>query len=571
MGLLNRLESWLTPKKALIILFALGFLVYGNSIPNGFVWDDEEQIVKNSIIQNLGNIGQIFSGATFQTGGAGLSGYFFRPLITFTFMLNYFFWGENAFGFHLFQIIFHILNGYLIYRILILLLEKSHLRQILSSLTALIFVIHPAITEGVVYIAAVSEVMFTFFILIALFFLLRYRQTKPTIKNIISICLLLFTATLYKEPAVVGPPILMAYVLIYKVKNLKRWLTALTATLISYFFLRLVVVQNPIQHQLYSDISEAGLAQRLITIPAIIFHYLSIIFYPGHLAISQHFVIKNPTLINFVLPLLLILAILIPSAFLARKNKLILFALSWLIISLGPILNIIPLDMTVAQRWLYFPLIGFLLLTAGFLKEITNLKLIHFITIFLLLSLVPLSIRTIIRNRDWKDGLTLYTHDAGINSNSFDLENNLGVELFRSGKITEAKEHFQKSVDIQPKWHFALNNLGAVYQNEKNYPKAKELYKKVLETSDYYLAHENLSSIYLAEEDYRQARDFTDNALKKLPNNSLLWLNLAIAEYKLGNKEKALEAAKNSYQLNPNPQTRYIYSQLSQDKELKFE
>src|SRR3989344_7964807 len=182
MGFISRLESWLSFKKVLLILFIAGFLVYGNSINNGFVWDDEEQIVKNSIIQNLGNIGQIFSGATFQTGGAGLSGYFFRPLITFTFMLNYFFWGENAFGFHLFQIIFHILNGYLIYRILILLLEKSHLKQILSSLTALIFVIHPAITEGVVYIAAVSEVMFTFFILTALFFLLKNHKTNPPIK-----------------------------------------------------------------------------------------------------------------------------------------------------------------------------------------------------------------------------------------------------------------------------------------------------------------------------------------------------------------------------------------------------
>src|SRR3989344_6589451 len=261
MGFISRLESWLSFKKVLLILFIAGFLVYGNSINNGFVWDDEEQIVKNSIIQNLGNISQIFSGATFSTGGAGLSGYFFRPLITFTFMMNFLFWGENAFGFHLFQIVFHILNGYLVYRILNLLLEKTYLNQMLSSLLALVFVVHPAITEGVVYIAAVSEVMFTFFILIALFFLLKYQQTKPTVKNIISVCLLLFTATLYKEPAVVAPPILMAYALIYKTKYLRRWLIALTTTLISYFFLRLVIIQTPIQHPLYSNISEASLTE----------------------------------------------------------------------------------------------------------------------------------------------------------------------------------------------------------------------------------------------------------------------------------------------------------------------
>lgn len=575
MGFFSTLESQLSPKKILLTLFLAGFLVYGNSILNGFVWDDEEQVVKNLIIQDFGNISQIFSGATFQTGGAGLSGYFFRPLITFTFMLNYFFWGENAFGFHLFQIIFHILNGYLIYRIIYVLMEgtKTGNRKITGFLLALIFIVHPAINEGVVYIAAVSEVMFTFFILMAFNLLLKYQNSKPTVKNIISVCSLLFTATLFKEPAVIGAPILMTFALIYKIKSSIRWLIAFTITLVSYFFLRLIIVRTPLQHPLYSNISEAPLTQRLLTIPAEIFHYLSIIFYPEYLSISRHFVVTEPTIANFFLPLGIILAIFFVSLYagLLSENKLIFFALAWIIISFGPILNIIPLDMTIAERWLYFPLIGFLLLAAGFLKEIRSLKLIHLITIFLLLSLIPLSIRTIIRNQDWKDGLTLYTHDARINQNSFDLENNLGVELFRAGRIPEAKEHFQKSVSIQPKWHFALNNLGAVFQNEKNYPKAKELFAKVLESSDYYLAHENLSSVYLAEEEYQQARDVTDTSLKKLPNNSVLWLNLAIAEYKLGNKEKALEAAKNAYQLNPNPQTGYVYSQLSQGKELKFE
>lgn len=574
MGPINRLERWLSSGKVLVIIFIIGFLAYGNSIPNGFVWDDEEQIVKNSIIQSPGNIGQIFSGATFQTGGAGLSGYFFRPLITLTFMANYFLWGENAFGFHLFQIIFHIINGYLIYRIFYLLLEKKQLKpKILSLLPALIFTVHPAISEGVVYIAAVSEVMFTFFILLAFLIFLKYLNGKLSSGRIFKVCILLFLATLYKEPAVIGAPILISFALIYQIKNLKKWLIALTVTFSAYFFLRLVIIQTPLQHPAFSPISEANLAQRLMTIPAEILHYLSTIIYPDYLSISQHFVIKQPGLADFLLPLAVIFLIIVPSIYFAlmRKSKIIFFSWAWILISLGPILNIIPLDMTVAERWLYFPFVGFLLLIAGTASEIRSLKINMVLFTILFLSLIPLSVRTFFRNLDWKDGLTLYTHDEKINQNSFDLENNLGVELFRKGKIAEAKEHFQKSVSLQPKWHFALNNLGAVYQNEGNTDKAKELYKQVLETSDYYLAHQNLSSIYLAEEDYRQARDFTDNSLKKLPNNSVLWLNLAIAEYKLDNKEKALQAAKNAYQLNPNPQTGYIYSQLSQGKELKFE
>jgi protein O-mannosyl-transferase len=576
MGFLQHFESFLSNKKVLIILFLLGLLVYGNSIPNGFIWDDEEQIVNNNIIHDLGNISQIFSGATFSTGGAGLSGYFFRPLITFTFMINYFFWGENAFGFHLFQVLFHILNGFLFFRILVILTPdfKTKYQKLTCLILAAIFIIHPAITEGVVYIAAVSEVMFTFFILLAFYCLVQVKDLKRTLKRFLLVSGLLLAATFYKEPAVVGPPILTAYAFIFRIKSWQKWIIFLTGTLLLYFFIRLVIVQTPIQHPLYSNISEASLFQRLITIPSVILHYLTIIFYPAYLSISQQFVVSEPGMYNFLLPFLIILILFFGILFWGFKdrNKLIYFALSWLIISFGPILNIIPLDMTVAERWLYFPFLGFLILTAAILEQLKNPGQIKIILIILAISIIPLSTRTFIRNQDWKDGMALYSHDEAINTTSFDLENNLGVELFRAGKTSEAKSHFEKSIALQPKWHFALNNLGAVYQNQGDFEKAKQLYGEVLQISDYYLAFENLSTILTHKENNPQkAKEFIEKSLQKLPNNSLLWLNLAISEYKLGNKQQALEAAQKAYYLNPNDQTGYIYSQLSQGKELKFE
>ncbi len=574
MDLLLKIESWLSFKKVLLLLFLSGFLVYGNAVPNSFVWDDEEQIVKNAIIQDLGNIGEIFSGATFQTGGGGLTGYFFRPLITFTFMLNFFFWGENAFGFHLFQIFFHIINAFLIFKILLLLIpDKANFKKLTSLSLALIFTIHPAINEGVVYIAAVSEVMFTFFILTALYLVIKSEDRKPGIKKISAVLGLLLAAMLYKEPAVIGPPILAAFLFIYNFKYKLRWSLYLGGLFTFYFFLRLVVVQTPIQHPLYSNISEAGFLQRLATVPLELTHYLTLLVYPQKLSVSQHFVVLDPDLFNFYLPLLLTLSIFLFSVFYAFKsgNKLVSFAICWLIISFGPILNIIPLDMTVAERWLYFPFIGFLLLIAGFLDGLKNKRIYSAVLIILFVTSIPLSIRTVIRNFDWRDGLTLYSHDEKINPDSFDLENNLGVELFRVNKVDEAKIHFEKSLKLQPKWHFAQNNLGAVYQNLGELDKAKEQYRKVLEGSDYYLAHENLVSIFLIEKDYKSAKDWAEKSLLKLPQNSVLWRGLAIAESMLGNKEAALKAAENAYTLNPTEQSAYIYSTLKAGKELKFE
>jgi protein O-mannosyl-transferase len=573
MGLLSKFETWITPKKALLLILLLGFLVYANSIPNGFVWDDEEQIVKNAIIQDLGNIGEILSGATFQTGGAGLSGYFFRPLITFTFMINYFFWGENAFGFHLFQVLFHLLNAFLIFKILTLLLPaEMRLKRAAALSLSLVFAVHPAINEGVVYIAAVSELMFTFFILLALFLVIKTENIKPGFKKISAVLSLLLAAMLYKEPAVIGPPILAAYLFLYKAKFRLRWTVYLAGLFLFSFFFRLVIIQTPIQHPLYSDISEASLIQRLMTIPKVLFHYLSLLVYPEKLAVSQHFVVRDFNLKDFILPLIASFGLFFAAVYAAFKtrSRLMYFGIIWLIISFGPVLNIIPLDMTVAERWLYFPFIGFVLLAAGVLS-LFEYKKTAVIIFALLISLIPLSIRTVIRNTDWKDGLTLYSRDAIKNTNSFDLENNLGVELFRAGRINEAKIHFEKSLSIQPKWHFALNNLGATYQNLGDLEKAKEQYGKVLETSDYYLAHENLVAIYLQEENYQLAKETAEKALMKLPQNGVLWRSLALAEYKLGNKENALKAADNAYLLLPDGQSAYIYSALQQGRELEFE
>lgn len=490
-------------------------------------------------------------------------------------MLNYFFWGENAFGFHIFQILFHILNASLIYLIFTRLGEKSKNRfsKVLALVIAGIYTVHPGIAEGVIYIAAVSEVMFTFFILLAFYLILKTGDLKPGLKTLISVSLLLFGACLFKEPAVVGVPVLIAYILLFLKKYRIRWITALGITFAAYFFVRLVVVQTPIQHPLYSLISEASLQERLMTIPAVMSHYLTIIFYPQYLAISQHFVVRSAELMNFFIPITLLILIGLSALVYGFKsgNKLVLFALIYLVISLGPILNIIPLDMTVAERWLYFPLTGFLLLVYAVILDIKNQKSLLVIISAISLVIIPLSIRTVVRNADWKNGMTLYTHDTAINPESFDLQNNLGVELFRAGDLDKAKFHFEKSLSLQPKWHFSLNNLGAIYQRQGNYEEAKKYYLEVLKTSDYYLAHENLSSIYVLEKDYEGGKVATEKSLEKLPNNPGLWLNLAVIKYKLGDKEGSLKAAQNSYSLDGNEQATYLYSALSQGKELQFE
>lgn len=558
-----------------LLIAVFGFIAFANMLGNSFVWDDEEQIVNNAIIQNFSNFPQIFSGATFSTGGGGLSGWFFRPALTFSYMLIFAIWKLNPFGFHLFQLILHIASAILLFKILQSLSEdsKNKFTPLINTFVSIVFVVHSGLVEAVSYIASLSDVGYTFFILLAFYLLLRKRGSIPSLTNLISVSVSIFLGLLFKESAVVIFPIIFAYLFIYKQKSWKYWTYALGITLLLYLFIRLVLVNVPIRHPEFAPISEAPLSVRLMTIPLTLLSYLRIAFFPDRLAISQHFLVESPSLSSFILPLVTLIAFFGVLTFLAKKIKSrpIFFGLIWFILGFGLISNIFPLDMTTAERWLYFPIIGLFIALAGIISWLSARwpKVLKLLSIVLILAIMGLTVRTIVRNTNWVNGLTLYSHDIKISKNSFDLENNLGVELFRAGQYQEAKGHFENSITLQPKWYFAYNNLGAVYEREKDYKRAKDLYKKTLSLSDYYLAYENLASLLLRENP-KEAEKFTQEALKKLPGNPRLWLTLALAEYKLGNKTLAQDAAKKAYLLGPSQEAAYIYSLLLEGKPIDF-
>lgn len=527
-----------------ILIAVIIFFAFANMLTNSFVWDDEEQIVNNPVIRNFSNLPQILSGATFNTGGAGLSGWFFRPALTFSYMLIFRIWGANPFGFHLFQLLIHIGVAILLFEILELLSKdlKSEYSSPINALISIIFGIHAGISEAVSYAASFSEIGYTIFNLAALLFLLTTNNKTPSRKTLIVFSAFLFIGLTYKESSAVIFPIILIYLFLFKNKGVRYWLSALGITAFLYIFVRLVLAGVPIRHPLFSPISEAPFTTRLLTIPLEFFSYLRIIFFPAKLSISQQFVVTYPNFRQFILPLAVSLLFSAVVLFLAYKlkSKLILFGLSWFVLGFLIISNLIPLDMTTAERWLYFPIIGIVIIFSETFNIIIKKKpkAISAILFLSVIAIAALSIKTIIRNADWKNGLTLFSHDALYSQNSFDLENNLGVELFRAGKLAEAKVHFENSIELQPKWYFAYNNLGVVYERGGSYSEAKELYEKTLSMSDYYLAYQNLAALLL-KEDPKKAEDFTQEALKKLPGNPQLWLVLAVAQDKLGKKKEA--------------------------------
>src|SRR5688500_11675032 len=98
----------LTTLKAIHIIVIIGFIVFGNMLFNGFVWDDDFQIVHTAAVQN----GKYFYYFTHTIGP------YYRPLMLASYTFIYQLFHLNAFFYHFIQLSFHLANAFLIFSLL---------------------------------------------------------------------------------------------------------------------------------------------------------------------------------------------------------------------------------------------------------------------------------------------------------------------------------------------------------------------------------------------------------------------------------------------------------------------
>lgn len=536
-------------------------------------------MVNNFSIFRIENIPQFFTQATFFSGGSSLSGWFYRPLVMAAFLLTTVLFGKAPFGFHFVQLVIHITNAVLLFFIFSNIFNRlnTQLAKPIALFLSLFFVVHPAHVESVSYIASMAEPLYTFFLLTLFLFLLKKDSKILSYKDGFIASILFVSALFTKEGSIVFLPIAILYLWLFSNREkLIFWAKYLFSGLLFYLLVRFsffgLQVESP---KFLSPITHAAFYEKILTAFYSFFVFLRTFFFPKELVISQHFVVKDISDIRFLTGLIsVILAAAILVYFYKKGYKLGLFFGFWFLGFVFLVLNIFfPLDMTFAERWLYFSMIGILGLIGVLLINFKKVILRHF-NIFLFLAglvVVLLSLRTILRNRDWRDGYTLYSHDIQISENSFDLENNLGVELFRRGDIEDAKRHFEKSVNLQPEWTISLNNLGAVYSRMGDLQKAKFYYEKATEKGDYYLAYENLAFLLVGAEDHNEAFRFFQKAIAKFPNSTNINSAAAIVYAKAGKKEEALRFAARALQLSPTRQNQLLYQAILSDKKVEFQ
>jgi len=452
----KQIFSPLTTKKAILIIVVLGFIVFFNSLFNGFVWDDEKQIVVSPSSHSLSSIPTIFT--------IGQVNVFYRPIfLSYLTVINTLFQG-NVFFFHFFQVGMHIINVIIIFLVL-----KKLLNEGIALIISLTFLVHPMNVEAVVYMSAVSDVMVFLIGIIALKILMK---NKLTTFHFIFAGFLILLSLLTKESGILWSIILVTYLFLFK--KIKQWYTALLFALpISvYAFMRFVLAQTGMSKVNYVPIDHLSFAQRLITLPKILFFYFHTFLYPAQLAIAQYWVVKSINFNDFLLPLLfdiLFLGILASGGIYIyrwhkREFRSYFFFFIWFVISLSMYLQIFPLYMTVAERWFYIPMGGLLGMLSIVAQTIKLKPTIQFWSVFFAIMIIlSLSVRTIVRNANWTDALTLYNHDIKINKDSFDLQANLAYELEQSGRFDDAIKYAQQAIKLEPDNAAAWAIIGTTY------------------------------------------------------------------------------------------------------------
>lgn len=513
---------------ALIVLVVL--IVYLNTLKNPFLWDDEVIIVNNTLIKDWQNLPTIFKSTIF--GAEANAKGFYRPLHTISYLIDYSFWELNPVGYHLSSIILHLFNIILIF----LLLVKLGIKKNIAYLVGLIFGLHPINTEAVTFISARGDIIFTFFSLLCfLFFILGVKALHKRARYYLPAILFFIFALFSKESAIVLPFIILVYVFLFLgQKRIKEyWWPALTLCLISltYIIVRLILLKSS-QVVSLSLIAEASLGQRILTWPKIILTYFRQLIFPMNLHMEYLFVEKTWLSPYFYLglPLIILMVYLILRYLKPFKNS--LFFLSWFFIGLAPFYHwVAPLHATLLEHWLYFPMIGFLVIAVSlffkFWEKIISSgnKILRIITIVLFIGLlIYYGAATVIRNQAWRDPLTLYLNDLKYEPQSFLLYNNLGVEYFRRGQVIEAKKAFLAAIEVSPGsgYSTAHNNLGVIYENQGQIDQAVAQYQKSISLNDYLLAYRNLGRTYLNQGQVERARAVLKQGLDFYPQDQEL-------------------------------------------------
>ncbi|MBS3126120.1 tetratricopeptide repeat protein [Candidatus Woesearchaeota archaeon] len=563
--LLGRRLFWRMEKKKLLFpaLLALSvILLYANSFPNKFVWDDRFFIEGNTQIRSLQNIPSFFTEPS--------AGNLYRPVRTVLQSLMFQVGGLNPVAYHLHAVLLYTAITLLIFY----LLRRITQNKALSFLSALFFAVHPLHTDRVANMTAAFDLWGIFFLLLGLYFWIGAEYKK----KYFLIALLSYAIALFaSEEALAFIPLLLLYEFsfhgwAYVKGNWKRY-SALAAMTIFYLFVRFQFV--PVLGR-NDDYFLGSFAVTFLTTVKVVARYIVMLVAPFNLSV-EHYVklVKSPFDPLFVLSVLFLLAILAIGILQYKKSKIVFFSILWFFVALLPFYNLVPQLTIMADRYLFLPSLGFALLLAFLVLKIKNLKgnekiwrnIGKAIAVFILLFFSFLAIQ---RNLDWRDDMTLALKTVQTDPLNTKANEQLARVYQQEGNYPESILYAKNAIDLSENNYVAHEILATSYAHIGKYPEAIQYYIKAIQLKpDFYLAHNNLGLVYKEVGLINQSIKALKNAIAIDPSLSKAYHDLGIVYASEGRFDEAIKEIETAISLHAyNPDYFYnlgvIYEYLNQ-------
>ncbi len=531
-------ESGKTPRWMVAAALALPTLAaaifFAGSLHGGFVYDDRVLVTNQPYIRDLSALGlhEIFTHQDYNRYSPH-----YLPIRLLSYAVDYRLWGLNPFGFHLTNLLLHILNTILVSLLAMQIAGTAGkgngaLKPLAGGIAGMLFGIHPLQVETVAWVSGRKDLLSTFFVLCAaLLYLRSYMRpaSKKTDWGMLCSLALFVLGMLSMATAAAFPLVLLAFEIFLAPGAGRGRIRLRIERLAPFFLIDAVIACMDMKLSFKSDLVSTWIGgsafTHYITVATTPLLYVGKVFRPSQLCVEYSIhaqkVLWNPLVLGAVL-----FWVLLAVWFISRGRKSPVYATfaAWAVLSLAPVMNLLPTGKLIADRYFYMPSFGLFGL-AGYMiaralvgrgaaaRTAVLIALCFFIGLF--------GSATIRRIPDWRSEMTLWKSALKAEPESAVVFQNLGYAYFEEKDYKKAEEYFKKAIEADPGYALAYINLGGLEQQVwRRTGEAIRLFRKALKLDpDNVTARANLALALFDKGDFRDAMEEMIRAAESAPND----------------------------------------------------
>lgn len=518
----------------LTVLAVLIIIAYINAFTAELVSDDITAITDQQ--KALANPNTIFSIPTFFT----------RSLLYFiAFKLG----GITPFFYRIYNIIFHIGFVWMIY----ILMPFFTKRQLIPFMVAALAAVHPMMIESVTWISGGIYAQAGFFILLS--FLTYILNHEKNSKKLTFFSILFFLLALSpSEKVIIYPVILLFYEFAFHNFG-KTWKKTIPFFIVAIIWVIILLPRITPRvsylQRTYGADNAAKTYNPFVQVPVAITTYLQLFAWPDKLTLyHSEFKIRTQDYLVLLGFFLTYLGIWIYMFF---KNRTIFFWMGFFLFAMAPTLNPFGLSWLVAERYSYLGSIGIYFVVAYLIDKLTESKTYKAVGYIIFgLLIIVLTIRTLMRNAEWKNVDTLWVATGRTSPSDPKTHNNLGDMYARHGDYKNAEKEFKTAIALNASYAAAYHNLANTYKLMGNDAEAINYYSQAVKIDPtIWQSYENIGSIYFKAGNFPKALEYIDKAYQIDKTNPNIVADFGVIYLNMGEREKAKEWFMKALQIDP--------------------